>query len=391
MKTEDFAWYERLCREFDRLETEFQLFAHEKLGLYFGLFESGFLDDQEVSDEGWQAFHTSAVGKVGKGGWEQWEHDSNGFCGCFFGNADLLPMFRKLAKSGVLILSEIEREVSGGKLAPCGYSLGMPKNQSYADWISFLFQTANLSTAWVRFDDYRYWDSPSSQVWDDLEADEVWAINSNGVRFPRHPLYRTLHMDLFFSSAEAIRLWRYRSEVVPLDGLLDDDVICLPDPEYDNEDIPASDDLPDLLPPTQIVNEVSDQPVWDGRTLRRGNEEFKKYPLRAKKIIPLLTAFQVAGWPQVLADPFNIKKREEELASKKRPEDEVGSKRFPLISDEIEGLKKQRTETMRTLNATQCQIRFEGVGDGYGVSWEWCHEIKPDCPSDAAKPPNSGE
>ncbi len=209
MATDDLTWYERLCGELDRLEIEFQSISQTDPCLHLGLFESCSWQNQQVGIEGWQAFQSAAAGRIGKGEWEEWENSPRDYCGCFFGNPDLLPRFRRLAVSGILILSAIDREASHGRPTPLDFSLELPKKPNFTDWIWLLFETANLSTAWLRFDDYRFWNLPISKPLDDLDENELWETTANGVRFPRHPLYRTLHMDLFSSSAEAIRLWRH--------------------------------------------------------------------------------------------------------------------------------------------------------------------------------------
>lgn len=367
MTTEDVTRYEQLCSDLDRLETEFQSVADGHSELHIGLFKVDYWEDEQVEMEGWEAFQASAVGRVSNDGWEEWEYHPNGFGGCYFGNADLLSLFRRLAKSGVLILSEIDREVNRWPRIPSGYSLDLPSRASHEDWIDLLFETANLSTARLRFNDYRYWDLPSPKVLDDLDESELWTTNSGGIRFFLHPLYRTLHMDLFRSSAEAIRIWRHRVDVVPVDGMLDDDVIRLPDLYEVTNNEPASPPISELL---SIPDPESEKPDWNGHEWRGRNQRvIKTYSDAAEVVTQLLAAFQQAGWPKKLPDPCGIRGAEKELESQmKNPKSEV------------QKIKEKRRGTVHELNIAQSEIHFRCRG-GYSVSWKWRDELKDAHPS----------
>ncbi len=367
MTTEDVTRYEQLCSELDRLETEFQSVADGHSELHIGLFKVDYWEDQQVEMEGWEAFHASAAGRVSNDGWEEWEYHPNGFGGCYFGDADLLSRFRRLAKSGVLILSEIDREVSRWPHIPSGYSLDLPSRASHEGWIDLLFETANLSTAQLRFNDYRYWDLPSPKVLDDLDESELWITKSDGIRFFQHPLFRTLHMDLFRSSAEAIRIWRHRVDVVPVDGMLDDDVICLPDLYEVTNNEPAAPPISELL---SVPDPALEKPDWNGYEWRGRNQQvIKTYSDSAAAVTQLLTAFQQAGWQKKLSDPCGIRGVMKELESQ-------GFQPKP----EAEKLIAKRRRTVHELNIAQSEIFFKCQG-GFSVSWTWRDESKDAHPS----------
>jgi hypothetical protein len=357
MTADDLTWYERLCGELDRLESEFQPISQDGPFLHFGLFNTCYWHDQPVGLKGWQAFQTSAAGQIGNGEWEEWESCSSDFCGCFFGNANLLPRFRRLAESGILILTTIDRGANRGGPIPVDYSLDLPDRPNWLDWIWLLFETANLSTARLRFNDYRICNLPISQNLDDLNENQLWETAANGFRFPRHPLYRTLSMDLFLSSAEAIRLWRHRVDAVAVDGQLDDGVVSLPDsPEVTQIDGQRS---------ITAQEGASEKPDWNGYELRgRNRKVIKIYSESATRVIPLLNSFQNEGWPKCLSDPCGIRQQAMALAEK----------RGTNPKSETVALKNQRRDTVKELNAAQDEIVFTCKG-GIAVIWDWRDQL----------------
>lgn len=365
MAADDLIWYERLCGELDRLELEFQLLSQADPCLSFGIFESCDWQDQHVSIEGWRAFQSTAEGQIDNGKWEEWENCPRGCCGCFFGNPNLLSRFRRLASSGIIILSAIDRGAINGRPTPLRFSLDLPKKANFTDWIWLLFETANLSTAWLRFTEYRFWNLPISTTLDDLDENELWETTAMGVRFPRHPLYRTLHMDLFSSSAEAIRLWRHRVEAIEVDGRIDDSIISLPDPhgvaEIEETNAPTVEHFS-----APVHKDAAERPDWDGYELRgRNGQLVKTYSDSATTVVPLLDAFQSEGWPRTLSDPCDIRQKAESLAAR----------RGTNPKSEVKCLREQRRQTAKALNSAQSEIYFKCFG-GNAVAWKWRDELE---------------
>ena len=98
------------------------------------------------------------------------------------------------------------------------------------------------------------------------------------------------------------------------------------------------------------------------RVLKYNGKVVKRYRWAAKNQEALLAAFEAAGWPQRLPNPF-------------QDDDKVDAK--TRLHDTIKCLNRQRVNNL---------IRFRGDGSGMGVKWEL--ETRPEKMDKPAKPEN---
>lgn len=390
----EFGWYERLRYSLAMLQQEFEQIANTGCNLNHARFEV----DEEVSDASWEAFADAHQGALSNSGWEHWEifHDE-GRCGCFFGDGRWLPRFQKLAASGWLILVELASGTE--RPVPCEYRLRLPSSTGHLAWLHLIYDTALLNTPFLRTE-VTYWKLDKGLCWDDLSDDEMWSLAEDGTKFPAHPLLSRLHLDVFSSSASAIRYWLDFDEIVTVGGVLDDrSPIVLPATITAEEDDPVDDsqqtvrDLPttELSGPSDDAGEVPVEaasseepdtkwekvhksirqgvkPDWDGSCIWIGEEIVKEYKYDAPTQRPLLDAFQKASWPEELDDPFRI---QAEMAVEK------AKGKNPKFVKELYMAK--RRDAVKALNRDQQYIRFLSTKAGYGVRWEW--KQMPDVPS----------
>ena len=388
----NFTRYNQLCGELDRLALEFEKLGKEQPSLYCARFETWVLDDLNFDEQrnGWKAFQERAAGKVGipqgedkteNDHWEHWEHGDSATRFCFYGNPELLTRFDRLSKSGMVILREFEfltspphADTAPGSV-PSGYFVNSSTSRHDNNWVNLVFETAELNSTFLRFDEYCYWDYPEISVdWDDLTDEDFWETNSDGVRVPLYPEYQTLHLDLCSSSAEAIRLWRNPSTIVRYSDRDSDSEspICIPNavPEASIAILKLFKALTDRVSPSRNINDLQ-RPNWDGHDLLGKNGEFlRSYGRNAKRLTQILAAFQEAGWLRIHDDPCGIKALSKDWA--------------------VVDAKERRREAVHDLNKSQSEIVFKCVHGGFRVSWEWRSDSDiPDAITDDGEPPQT--
>lgn len=337
-----FFWYERLCGELLRVQGEFERFAQENTGLFHAMFQF----DSPLEDSAWEAFVRANHGSVGHGQAENWEPlPDRSLGGCFYGDLNRLGDFRRIAASGLLILRDIEFLSHNRNTLPEDALLRLPdypENRLDVAWLQLVHQTAQLNTAFLRLETV-IWNLPSEISVDDLpDDDRFFASDEKGTRCPAHPICSRLHLDLFSSSSEAINCWMNPEGVVPVGGLFDHSPVELPGVDSATE--------PEVIDPRM--------PRWDGWTLSLGEQPARVFRHEAGNQKKILWAFENAGWPSVVEDPFTLRKVEAQEKGK------------VALNAVLEPLKTSRREAVKELNDGQKLLSFECTGDGYGVSWK---------------------
>lgn len=261
---------------------------------------------------GWLAFHRensqSAVLES-----LEWEVCGNGSsCGRYEGNPARLACYRKLASDACKLLNEVE--------CPEGGWVQLPKQDGHLGWIEAVYGTARCyATADLRLD-YGRWNRTVFP----LDDDDHWVADESGAKYPMHPIYERLVSGLFWSSAEAIRLWFDPNLSLRVGE-------CV-------QETPVAFARPYLFHRTP--------PQWDGRTLRCEGRPVRTFASQATACICLLDAFQKAEWIKEIDGRF---------------------------IEGMDGDDARLGDTISRVNKMQNAIQFDRDGNGW-VRWYWLGE-----------------
>ena len=173
----DFSDYNALCAELERVREEFEKLANAGTGLCCGIF----LSHTPLDEEQWRAFQDATTGVFGIGEPEEWDVFPHGHCcTCYFGDTSQLSQFRRLAKSGMLVLSETKRRARKGMKTPPKSEVMVCDElqyQNHIGWLQLLWDTTLLNSLFLRMS-RRIWNisDPSKQSFAESDESRTWDL-----------------------------------------------------------------------------------------------------------------------------------------------------------------------------------------------------------------------
>jgi len=249
--------------------------------------------DSSMSDGEFASF-MSANARVDGVDWESWElWPSRTACGRFWGNSLVersVSDFKGLAARAFLTLNEIGELVQDEEPLPQGFEFRVPtlrkRKGSYSEhaaflWLELLHEWGNRFPTTQLQVRLHYWNHPEPQpTRHEFEAvlDRTVTPVDAGAPYHPHPLCSSLNVNVFSGSAELIRLMVAPEQVVPISTWDGEAEICLP--------------------------EEPEVPYWDRERLWFQDRLVKEFVKPAEDQREVLRAFEVAGWPECVENPF---------------------------------------------------------------------------------------
>ncbi|HEY1186190.1 MAG TPA: helix-turn-helix domain-containing protein [Gemmata sp.] len=217
--------YSTLRDELRRLEPAFRASA----AAYPGLRCQRVWDGNTVTEAGWERF---ADANPLPHAWQE-SHVLAGGDGLlrFTGDPAAFAAFTAVADGGWVVLDRLQ------ELAEAQVTLGQ---SGYADgWVEAVFETAVATMTPVLRVECDRWELTEDELEELNEYDPSYWSDDGPDRYPLHPCVQTFVLDVFTSSAEAIRLWLDPDAVVSVDLRMDDLAIRLPAFASTPDSIPA--------------------------------------------------------------------------------------------------------------------------------------------------------
>lgn len=280
----------RADRRYARLREELASFVadfREMSARHPALFCERLFDGKVSSEEGWRRFALGAVASHHGGRWVVLPGGEG--CLRFHGDLGGFDAFRGLASAAWLVLAALESDCRGDLL-----DLGRFTHE--VGWVDRVFQAAeSVATARLHVAG-DWWDWDACAPPEEIVAGDRASLLYEGEgeeRRPRHPMVQRLPLDVFRSSAEAIRAWLGDEPAPAVADRLDDLAIRLPCGSPSRAHVYDS------------TAEKAMKPRWDEetQTLWWGAVCLKRFATQARVLTLLMRAFEQAGWAKSIPVP----------------------------------------------------------------------------------------
>jgi hypothetical protein len=142
-----------------------------------------------------------------------------------------------MAEQGMVVLATLSRMAEAADvILPSELLLRLPSCGGRHGWLQLLYETGrSFSSPWL-FAEAGFWGCSGQTTG---EEDAQWGRCPSGVWYPLHPFYEELRYDLFWSSAEAVRLWLEPDQAFGVgDRITDTPISVPPEPERNGPSLP---------------------------------------------------------------------------------------------------------------------------------------------------------